>query len=78
MANLLYRLLEAYADGDSSSNSVLNEIRDECIKKINFGSVEKSRPKLQLCDFSQMQFPASQCERARQLLPVREVCLSDC
>ena len=70
MANLLHRLLEAYADGESSTSS-LHEIRDECIKKINSGSVEKSRPKLQLCDFSRMQFPTSQCERARQLLPVR-------
>ena len=43
MANLLHRLLEAFADGESFSSSVLNEIRDECIKKINFGSVEKSR-----------------------------------
>ena len=57
MANLLERLLEAYAN--SCSSSVFDEIRDECTKKINLiGSVERRRPKLQLCDFSRMQFPA--------------------
>ena len=69
MANLLERLLEAYAN--SCSSSVFDEIRDECTKTINLiGSVERRRPKLQLCDFSRMQFPASQYKRARQLLPV--------
>ena len=69
MANLLERLLEAYAN--SCSSSVFDEIRDECTKKINLsGSVERRRPKLQLCDFSRMQLPASQYKRARQLLPV--------
>ena len=67
MANLLKCLLEAYAN----PCSVFDEIRDECTKKINLiGSVERRRPKLQLCDFSRMQFPASQYKRARQLLPV--------
>ena len=56
MANLLERLLEAYAN--SCSSPVFDEIRDECTKKINLiGSVVR-RPKLQLCDFSRMQFPA--------------------
>ena len=70
MVNLLEQLLEAYAN--SCSRCVFDEIRDEWAKKINLiGSVERRRPKLQLCDFSRMQFPASQYKRARQLLPIR-------
>ena len=69
MANLLEQLLEAYVN--SCSRCVFDEIRDEWAKKINLiGSVERRRPKLQLCDFSRMQSPASQYKRARQLLPV--------
>ena len=64
MANLMERLLEAYAN--PCSRSVFDEIRDECTKRITLiGSVERRRPKLQLCDFSRMQY-----KRARQLLPV--------
>ena len=71
MANLLDRLLGAYSDGQNSRSSIFTEIREEYIKKVNCESFEKIRPKLQLCDFSRMQFPASHRERARQLLPVR-------
>ena len=71
MANLLDRLLGAYSVGQNSRSSIFTEIREECVKKVNCESFEKIRPKLQLCDFSRMQFPASHRERARQLLPVR-------
>ena len=66
MAILLERLLEAYAT--SCSSFVFDEIRDECTMEINLSNGDK----LQLCDFSRMQFPANQYKRARQLLPVRQ------